>query len=169
MQRQDLAASLGPNIAFLKYTITYNDLAALAAATTPTTFYLATDPGGNPFQAPSTTAPPSASNFVIPQAGYINYVKIHPTISFTGGSTTACTVSVGKLGGSATFVAPAFNVFQAVADTTLQETFAVASGQLSAWGITVTFTGDGVRNLTAYTAGSVDIYISYTAVSTPNA
>ena len=168
MQRQDIAASLGPSIAYLKYTITYNDLAAQTAATTPTTFYLATDPGGNPFLVPATSAPPLASNLVIPQAGYVNYCKIHHTVAFSGGSTTACTVAVGKLGGSASYIAPAFNVFQTVADTTLQETFAVPSGQLSAWGVTVTFTGDGTHNLTAYTAGSVDIYISYVNVSTPS-
>lgn len=167
MQRTDIAASLSNGDAFVKYTIAFGDLAAAAAGTGAITFFLSTDPGGNAIQTASTTAPPNAVNFVVPQAGMIKYAKIHHTVAFAGGSLTAMTCSVGKLGGTATFVAPAFNVFQAVADTTLQETFNVASGQITAWGVTVTFTGDGVHNTNGVTAGSVDIYINYTNVSSP--
>lgn len=168
MQRTDIAATLGTGNQYLKYTIGYTDLAAQTAATTPTTFYLATDPGGNSLQTPSTSSPPNAANFVIPQAGVIIYAKVHHTVSFSGGSLTAMTVSVGKVGGTATFVTPAFNVFQGSSDNTLQEVFNVASGQISPWGLTVTFTGDGTHNLSGATAGSVDIYIMYMNVSSPS-
>jgi hypothetical protein len=148
----------------VKYTITFSDL---TTAGTAQTLYLSADPGGNAFQTPSTTAPPNAQNFAIPQAGVILYAKVHHTTAFSGGTIASMTVSVGKLGGSNTFVTPAFNVFQAAGDTTLQETFAIPSGQISPWGITVTFTST-VGNVNAATAGSVDIYLAYINVTSPS-
>src|SRR5262252_1185393 len=93
------------------------------------------------------------------QGSVVLYVRIKHSTAFSGGGLTALTVSVGKSGGSATFFAPAFNIFQAVADGTLQENVATnGMGQLSAVTIQANFTATGA-NLSAITAGTVQIDI----------
>jgi len=79
----------------------------------------------------------------IPQGSFILYTRVKASTPFTGGSLSAMTVSLGKSGSANNFFTQAYNVFQAVADGTLQETFAQPNGQLSSYTPTVTFTPTG--------------------------
>jgi hypothetical protein len=166
LQRTDIATGLGDGVQFVKYTITFADL---TTAGLTQTISLPVNPTSTPFIPPATSAPPNVSNFVIPQAGVVLYSKVQHTIPFAGGTIASMTCSVGKLGGSNTFVnGTAFNVFGAAADTTLQEAQAISSGQNTAWGVTVTFVST-VGNVNAATAGSVNIYIAYLDVTSDKA
>jgi len=166
MQRTDIGTGLGIGQQMVKYTIAYSDV---VASNSVNTLYLATDPGGFSVQVPTSTQPPNAANFQIPQAGWIYYVKVHQTSSWVGSGSTL-TLSVGKLGSSNTWVTPAVAIQANVSDTTLQETFSVPSGQISPWGVTVTFTYGGSSNylLSSLSQGQVDLYIGYMNVSSPS-
>jgi len=166
VQRTDLASGLGDGIQIVKYTLTFADLTTAGLSQT---ISLPVNPTSTPFIAPATSAPPNYANFVIPQAGVVLYSKVQHTIPFAGGTIASMTCSVGKLGGTNTFVnGAAFNVFGAAADTTCQEAFGVASGQNTSWGVTVTFVST-VGNVNAATAGSVNIYIAYLDVTSDKA
>lgn len=158
MIRLDVGCGLGGGYALTKWTFTFQDLTA--AATTQ-----AINIQENPIPGAVTITP--ATNFIIPQGGVILYSRIHHTVAFAGGALSSMTISIGKSGGSATFVEPAFNVFQAVADNTLQEGGLIFNAQMSSWTPNVTFTSIGA-NVSAATAGSVDIYLAYIDVTTSN-
>jgi hypothetical protein len=162
MQRTDVGVALGNGQELVKYTIAYTDV---TASNSVQTIYLPTNPGGNAVQVPTSTAPPNAANFQIPQAGWIYYVKIHQTSAWTGSGSTL-TMSLGKLGSSNTWITPAVNINTNVSDTTVSETFSVPSGQISAWGVTATFTYS-VALLSSLNQGLVDIYLGYMNVSSP--
>lgn len=164
MQRTDIGTGLGIGQQLVKYTIAYTDL---TASNSVQTLYLPTNPGGNAIQTPgSTVATLNAANFQVPQAGWIYYAKVHPTSSWVGSGSTM-TLSLGKVGSSNTWISPAVAINTNVSDTTLQETFAVASGQISPWGVTATFTYSTAL-MTQLTQGQVDIYLGYMNVSSPS-
>lgn len=79
--------------------------------------------------------------------------------SFTGGTLSAMTVSVGTASAPTTYTA-AFDIFQATGDTVFQDTDMLSSATMAAAGHTViaqfNSTGDNVVNATA---GSVDIWV----------
>jgi hypothetical protein len=102
-----------------------------------------------------------------PQGSFLLYMRVKHSTSFTGGSLTGMTVSVGKSGGTTNFFTQPFNVFQAVADTTIQETFAQPMGQLSAVTPQVTFTPTG-DTLAHCTAGVLNIDVAMFRVTTPS-
>lgn len=154
MQRTDLVTSMGGNVTYVKFTIPYTDLTG-TASTALTTNLLANPSVGN------TTA------FQIPQAGVVQGVKVHPTVAFAGTLVSAMTVSVGVTG-TTTALTSAYDIFQAVSNTVVQETALFKSTTIAPITVTVTFTATGA-NLTALTAGSVDIYICMLNVSTPSA
>lgn len=167
MQRTDIGTGLGIGQQMVKYTISYTDV---QASNSVQTIYFPTDPGGNAIQVPTSTAPPNAANFQIPQAGWIYYVKVHQTSAWVGSGSTL-TMSLGKLGSSNTWITPAVAIQANVADTTVQETFSVPSGQISAWGVTATFTYGGPASnylLNSLSQGQLDIYIGYMNVSSPS-
>lgn len=154
MQRTDLALALGGNLTYVKYTIPYTDLTATAGLVQTTT--LLANPGSG-----------GTATFQIPQGGVAMGVKVHPTVAFAGPSISAATISVGVTG-SVTGLTSAYDVFQAVTATVVQETAMFKSTSISAIAVTYTFTVVGA-NLTVLTAGSVDVYICYLNVSTPSA
>ena len=159
MTQQGLATNLGGAIQFWSFQFTYSDLAGNAAASgVAATLNLYNTLSGPPYN--TTTA------MTFPQGSFIIYTRVKHSTPFTGGSISAMTVSVGKSGGAVNFFTQAFNVFQSVADGTLQETFAQPMGQLSATTPTVTFTptGDKVANCTA---GVLNIDIAVAMVTTP--
>lgn len=153
MFRTDLTTSLAGNTSYVKWTIGYQDLSA--AATTQT------------INLPWNAQAVNPQNFTIPQGGKMLGVMVHHTVAFAGPSITAMTVSVG-VSGTATFFTAAFDVFQAVANTTLQETAMFKSGSLVAVPVTVTFTSTGA-NISVLTAGSVDIYMNVLNCTSPSA
>lgn len=161
MYRTDIGLSLSGYLSYCKFTIGYQDLTSYAALSESIALVwnaIASNP----------------ANFSLPQAGVMMGVRVHHTIAFAGVGITDMTVSVGANGLSNTFFTPAFDIFQAVSNTTLQETSMFKSGlQANPGGtanvnqqISVTFTATG-GNLSALTAGSVDIYFCWTNVSTP--
>jgi len=119
----------------VKYTVGY---AALAAAATTNNITLAT----------------------IPAKAFVRSVVIKHSTSFSGGSISAYTVSVG-ITGNLTKYAGAFNVYQATGSTVFQlattqgiETFGAATDLK----IAATSTG---ANLNVASAGSVDVWVEY--------
>ncbi len=87
-------------------------------------------------------------------------VRIKHSAAFTGGSVSACTVSVdGAVDGVGAY-ATAFNIFQAAANTTLQWSQCLKNGTAASTGqvVSATFTSTG-DNLVNLTAGAVDIDI----------
>lgn len=107
----------------------------------------------------------SVALFNLPAKGVIHAVRIKHSASFTGGGITAYTVSVG-ITGSLTKYAGAFNVFQAVADTSAGKQITGTVGtesDLTATSILATATST-TSNLNAATAGSVDIWVQISTV-----
>lgn len=154
MYRTDFGMAMGGNVAYCKFTIGFQDLTSFAALAQQIALVWNTL-SANPAQ------------FTIPQGGVMLGVRIHPTVPFAGTGVTGMTLSVGTAA-SGTFFAPAFNVFQAASNTTLQETSLFASGSAVAVPVFATFTATGA-NLALLTAGSVDVYLYWLNVSTPNA
>lgn len=109
----------------------------------------------------SSFATASTSNsialFQLPASGVISGVRIKQSASFTGGSISAYTLSVGDAGAASAY-SSAYDVFQAPGATVYK--LAQPFGGESATAFTtinVTATSTGA-NLSAATAGSVDIW-----------
>lgn len=96
--------------------------------------------------------------FSLPAGGIIQAVKIKHSTAFSGGTLSAFTVSVG-ITGTLDKYASAFDVFQAVADTTMQLSNSFGTedhGSATSIRINAAATGDTVNNATA---GSVDVWV----------
>ena len=116
-----------------KYTVTYSDLATVAT-TNSITLYTAV------------------------AKAMIHHVVVKHSQAFSGGSLSAYTVEVG-LTGNTTKYAPAFDVFQAVADTAAsndRNDFIESFASTTAVKITADSTGDDLDNAAA---GSVDVWV----------
>ncbi len=160
MNVSEIASSLGMGVRQFKVSIFAADL--LAFTTAGAKSFDITGVGGSGFLSAVNNG-----KLYIPQAGKVLGVQQHLVTPFSGGTLSAVTCSVGKSGGSTTFLAAAFDVFQAAGDTVVQETALFKSGQNSAWPVNVTFTptGDVLGNATA---GQVDIYIVLLSTTTAN-
>jgi hypothetical protein len=143
MTTQGIAIALGNGIKFKGYSFSFTDLQTTAGA------------GAKTFNVTTLT-----------QGSFILYIRVKHSVAFAGGALSAMTVSIGKSGAATNFFVAAFNVFQAVADTTLSETATPAIGQLSSCTVTITFTptGDTCANVTA---GIVQVDIAQANVTTP--
>jgi hypothetical protein len=82
-------------------------------------------------------------------------VRVKTTVAFTGGGVGTCTVSVGGSVEGATGFSAAFDIFQAVADTTGQMTQCFKNGTSAGQDVQAVFTVD--TTCAALTAGQVDI------------
>jgi hypothetical protein len=151
MYKQDIALMNGGRLRYVDFTITYKDLQATSGA------------GAQSINL--TDADNSGVKWVMGQSSKILGVEVKHDTSFSGGSLSAMTVSLG-VSGAVTRYTAAFDVFQAVADTALQETAMFKSVQRSAQQLEATFTptGDVCSNATA---GQVQIRICMLDVSTP--
>jgi hypothetical protein len=92
-------------------------------------------------------------------------VEVKHSVAFSGGTINAMTVSVGNAS-SATAYTSAYDIYQAVLNTNLQETALFKAGTAAAVDVLATFTSTA-GNLVAATAGSVDIKVLYLNVTTP--
>ena len=159
MTQQGLATNLGGAIQFWSFQFTYNDLTSQTSASgVAATLNLYNALSGPPYN--------TSVAFTLGQGSFILYTRVKHSTPFTGGSLTGMTVSVGKSSGAANFFTQAFNVFQSVADGTLQETFAQPMGQLTSVTPTVTFTPTGDK-LANCTAGVLNIDMAVAVVTTP--
>jgi hypothetical protein len=141
MTERDYALSLGGMLRYREFTIPYTDLTTVGTAHTSTLFNL-------------------------PKFGKVLGVCIKHSVAFAGaGPMSACTVSVGVAGTVALF-ASAFNVFQAVADTTLQNSAGFLSSSEAETAVIATWASVG-GNFSAATAGQVTIRVLYMDVTTP--
>lgn len=116
-----------------KYTFAYSDLSAAA-----TTY--------------------NAEIFSLAAMGVMHGIAIKHTTAFSGGSVTACTISVGIASDLDKHGGP-FDVYQAVGDTVFDfsSTFGIEDfGSATSIRIAAESTGDDLDQLTA---GSVDIYV----------
>lgn len=140
---------------YTDFTLTYADLTAAASSQEIQLLF-------NPPASPISIVTPQP--FQLYAGSVMLGVRIIASTAFRGGSLSAMTVSVGASGDSTRFAA-AFDIYQAVGPTVLQETAEFKSGSSLAIPVTVTFsaTGDNVR---AVTAGLVDIFLYYIPVPT---
>jgi hypothetical protein len=160
MTRQGLATGLGSLVQFWSFQFTFNDFALLTGASgAAATLNLFNILSGPPYN--------TSTAWALHVGSIVLYVRVKHSVAFSGGGLTGLVVSVGKSGGSNSFFSPNFNIFQAVADGTLQETFATAMGQLSSVTPTVTFTPTGAA-LQSITAGVVNIDVLVADVTTTN-
>lgn len=150
MTTEYLPLSMGGGVQCLEITATYSDLAATSGSGAKT--IAVTDAAGNAQY--------------IPQGAIVTGIVVKPTTAFSGGSISALTMSVGKSGGSTTYLTSAYDIFAAVADANQQETTKFASGQYTRWQPVLVFTPTGA-NCSAATAGVVWIRIFYVAPSKP--
>ena len=141
MVTTDVALQLGQGLSLRRYTIPYGDLTTEATSEAETLFTL------NPYSA-------------------ILGVRIHATTAFAGTSVTAMTVSVGSSVVGATGFASAYDIFQTVGDTVIQESSQFQAGTIAASTVQATFTSTG-ENMDVLTAGSVDIEVLVMDVTTP--
>lgn len=112
----------GPSSVLMRYIVSYKDLTDAAVAQT-----LTLD--------------------VLPKGSIVLGTRIKSAVAFTGGGSSSCTVSVGSAAAATTTFAPAFDIFQAVADTTAQMTSGWKAGTYAADSLTATFTADVNVNL----------------------
>jgi hypothetical protein len=157
MQVNYIAMNQGSALAKMQWVINYNDpdLVALGAVTSGQVPLRSTSIAGSPL-------------FQIPAGGKVLGVEVKASVAFTGtGPLTALTASLGKNGGTTTLFTSAFDIFQAVGDTVLQETALYKLGQRSALVPAVNFVATG-GNLNVLTAGSVTITILFENVTTPS-
>ena len=156
MTRQGLATGLGSLVQFWSFQFTYNDLTTAGTSQTLDLYDILSGPPYN-----TTTA------LSLHTGSAILYIRVKHSVAFSGTGITAMKVRVGKSGGATNFFTTDFDVYQAVADGTLQETSLVPMGQLSGVTPTVTFTSVG-GNVKAATAGVVNIDILWAEVTTTN-
>lgn len=155
--RQGLATNLGGNLQLWSFQFTWNDLVAVAdTKKTLDLFDILTGPPYN-----------TSTAWQIPQGSVVLYIRVKASTAWAGAAITSVKAKVGKTTGTATnWFTPDFELTTAVADGTLQETFSMPLGQLSAVTPTVTFTTVGA-NMTALTAGVVNIDMLLVPVTTP--
>jgi hypothetical protein len=122
----------GPSSVIYRFLLSFSDLTA--AATTQT-----------------------IALFSLTRGTFIKWVRIKHTTAFAGGAISAMTVSVGSTAGSATTFAAAFNVFQTVADGTLQGAVAAATQATYAADTLNAYFTSTSANVNAATAGAVFI------------
>jgi hypothetical protein len=150
----------GQAVAVSRFTINYSDLTGAAG----TTFTL------NLLESPPYN---TITNFVMAPGSMLAGLVYHPTVAFAGTGIAGLTLSVGNVAQGATFYSgPATSIWGAVSDITRTEI-----GPLFKRGLTVIvptassdpqlyFTATG-GNLSALTAGSVDVYVYYYNVTEP--
>jgi hypothetical protein len=154
MTRQGLATGLGSLVQFWSYQFTYADLTTAGLTQTLNLYNILSGPPYN-----------TSIALALKQGSVILYIRVKHSVAFSGTGITAMKLRVGKSGGATNFFTPDFDVFQAVADGTLQETALVPMGQLSGVTPTVTFTSVG-GNVNAATAGVVNIDVLIAEVTT---
>lgn len=139
METSYIASNLGGFLEYRKFTITYADLTT--AGTTQT-----------------------IALFTLGAGSKILGVYQKHSEAFAGGSLSSMTVSVGSALSATQFTAT-FDVYQAVANTTVQETAMFKSGTAVAQAVNSYWTGS--HNVNTATAGSVDICVLILNVTTP--
>lgn len=155
MQVQDIGFNYGGSLTYRKWTLAYNDpdIVALGAVTSGQV-KLRVGSGAND------------STFIFPAGSKVLGVFVKHSVAFTGtGPLSALTISLGISGGTTTFFTATFDIFQAVAATTVQETAMFKMGQATALTPAVNFVATG-GNLNVLTAGSVDVYVLFMDVTT---
>lgn len=141
MVTTDLALQLGQGLSLRRFTIPYGDLSDADTSEAVTLFTL------------------GAYSAILG-------VRIHHTTAFAGTSVTAMTVSVGSSVVGAAGFASAYDVFQTVGDTVIQESTQFQAGTIAASTVQATFTSTG-GDMDVMTAGSVDVEVLIMDVTTP--
>lgn len=103
--------------------------------------------------------------FTLPAGAIVHSVKAKHSATFTGGTVSACTLSVG-ITGSATKYINAHNVFQATGNTVqaIGPSAPTAEDHASTVAVRGTLTSTG-GNLNTLTSGTVDVWILYSAAT----
>lgn len=98
--------------------------------------------------------------FTLPAGGRVTGVAIKHSTAFTGGGLSAMTVSVGVSGTVTAYSISAFDIFQAVANTTMLLADNFNSTTNASQTVIAQFNSTGA-NVSAATAGSVDLEVCY--------
>lgn len=144
IQRTDVLIGLGGLLNFTRFTIGYSDLVEFNAYTSGTTLAL----------------------FTLPKGGKMLGVTIMPTVQFVGAAVSAMTCSVGSAIVGAAGFATAYDVFQAPANTALQDSAQYKSGGLAAQVVYTQVISTGAH-LDVLTAGSATVDVLWLDVTTP--
>jgi hypothetical protein len=158
MTRQGLATNLGGSLQLWSFQFTYNDVTDTAdTKKTMDLFDILTGPPYN-----------TSTAWKIPQGSVVLYIRVKASTAWaaTPASITSVKIRVGKSGAATNFFTGDYELTTTVADGTLQETFNLPLGQLSAATPTVTITAVGA-NLSTMSAGVVNIDMLLVPVTTP--
>ena len=141
MLTSGLALNLGGDIAVKRFTLTNNDCTAVATTQT-------------------------IALFTLGKESIVTGVRIKGRTAFAGTAITAVTASVGSTSLGAAGLAAAFDILQAVAAGTFQLSQCFKQGPDAAEAVNVYLTSVG-GNLSAMTAGKVDIDVYVLSQTTP--
>jgi hypothetical protein len=123
--------NMGPSAVLLRFTLTYADLTTSGTLMT-------------------------ISLKTLPKGSFVKGVRTKHSVLFSGGANNAAsTVEVGSTAGGTTLFSPAFNIGQAVADTTAQMVSGWKAGTNAADVLTATFRASS--DVSTLTTGSVNI------------
>jgi hypothetical protein len=102
--------------------------------------------------------------FTLPAGGVIQAVKLKHSVAFTGGAISSYTISVGITGTLAKYLA-AFNVFPAVTATNHSHGNTIGGESHTASTVIKAAATSVGANLSAATAGSVDIWVLWAVIT----
>ena len=121
--------NMGPSAVLLRFTLTFADLTTSGTSMT-------------------------INLKALPKGSFVKGVRTKSSVAFSGGANSAAsTVEVGSTAGGTALFSPAFNIGQAVADTTAQMVSGWKSGTYAADELTCTFRASA--DVSTLTAGSV--------------
>ena len=146
MITQELPIQYGAGTKCVRFTLTYQDLVALATGVGPTTINLANAAG---------------AAYPFAQGAIIVGIRQNLTTAFAFPANTALGVTIGLTGGSTTFfVAASYNLL--TANTQQYTNLFLGPTTDVAFGLDVTLTGDGTHSLNTATAGVwyIDVFLS---------
>lgn len=97
--------------------------------------------------------------YTLPIGGIIHKIKTKASVAFTGGGAAVATVEVGIVGDTDRY-SPAFDVFQAVGNSTFQYcTVEMSENHAATTAITVTLRADVALNTAGFIAGGGSVTI----------
>ncbi len=151
MESTILGLKLDGQLTYRKFTITYKDVNTVANTTA--TLNLKT---------------PDGRDYVLPQGSIVLAARAKHSVAFAGGAISDMSFVVGKAG-TTNWLITDLDIDAAVADTTLVNLGTPTSNVGHADVALIATIGSTGANLTALTAGSVDVYLLIAEVTTPSA
>lgn len=166
-----IASDFGSFLSYVNVQVSYTDLQATSGAGAQTL----TISGFGGVNSSNALSNVNTGNLVIPANAWLVGIRMIQTTGMTGGSISAMTASLGFLGGSATGILAASNVFNGTAGVVYMVPYYAGSGvtlatlngitSVPAFTPTITFTPTS-DNCSSATAGLVQVQFLFTNIST---